>query len=92
MTFNSELHKGFDEFRRILREDHRTEILLMSYAEYSLQLFIIYHESFYNGILRKNSPLSKAFCAIGVEEPLDQFTLFVDSFYLYWHSQEPTIS
>ena len=88
MSFSVELHKGFSEFRRILQEDHTTDVLLMSYAEYSLQLYILYHESFYNGLLRKNSPLSKAFCAIGVNQPLDQFTLFMDSFYLYWHTQE----
>ena len=88
MSFSVELHKGFSEFRRILQEDHTTDVLLMSYAEYSLQLYILYHESFYDGLLRKNSPLSKAFCAIGVNQPLDQFTLFMDSFYLYWHTQE----
>lgn len=92
MSFSSELRKGFSEFRRTLQEDHTTDVLLMPYAEYSLQLYMLYHESFYNGLLRKNSPLSKAFCAIGVEQPLDQFTLFMDSFYLYWHAEETTIS
>ena len=92
MSFSSELLKGFTEFRRILREDHRTDILLMPYPEYTLQIYMIYHESAYNGILRKNSPLSKAFCAIGVVQPQDQFMLFMDSFYLHWHSEETTIS
>ena len=92
MSFTSELLKGFSSFRRILQEDHTTDVLLMPYAQYSLQLFILYHESFYDGLLRKNSPLSKAFCAIGVEQPLDQFTLFMDSFYLYWHTQDTAIS
>ena len=92
MSFANELRKGFSEFRRILQEDHTTDVLLMPYAEYTLQLYILYHESFYNGLLRKNSPLSKAFYAIGVVQPQDQFTLFMDSFYLYWPTEDTTIS
>lgn len=92
MSFNHELLKGFTEFHRILREDQRTDVLLMPYPEYTIQLYMLYHESAYNGILRENSPLSKAFCAIGVVQPQDQFMLFMDSFYLHWHTEETTIS
>ena len=92
MSFSSELRKGFSEFRHTLQEDHTTDVLLMPYAEYSLQLYILYHESFYGGLLRENSPLSKALCEIGVQQPLDQFTLFMDAFYLYCHTQETAIS
>jgi len=92
MSFTSELHKGFSEFQNLLQKDHTTDVLLMSYAEYSLQLYVMYHESFYNSLLSPNSPLSKAFREIGVEQPLDQFKLFTDSFYLYWHTHETPFS
>lgn len=92
MSFTSELHKGFSEFQNLLQRDRTTDVLLMSYAEYSLQLYVMYHESFYAGMLSQNSPLSKAFHEIGVEQPLDQFKLFMDYFYLYWHTQKTTIS
>ena len=88
MDFRTELSKGFSEFLRMIRKDNETAVLLMPYAEYSLQCFIIYRDALCKGLLHESSPLAQAFCDLGVTEPRDQLVIFLDTFYIHWHTQE----
>jgi len=88
MSFQSELHNGFFEFLHMISQDNSAELLLMPYAQYSLQFFIAYKDALYKGPLCENGPLAKAFCSIGIDEPCDQLLIFLDAFYIYWHTQE----
>ncbi len=88
MDFRTELYKAFSSFLSMIRKDNETDILLMPYAEFSLQCFIIYRNALEKGLLHEDGPLAQAFCQIGVDQPRDQLMTFLDTFYLYWHTQE----
>ena len=90
MSFANELRTAHLRFLAMLRKDCETDLLLMPYAEFSLQCLVIYRDTLYKGILRKGSPLSQAFCALNIDEKLDQLMIFLETFYLYWHTQADT--
>ncbi len=87
MSFHTELSKGFAAFLEMIQRDQETDILEMSYAEYSLQCYIIYHDALYKGLLRENGPLANAFCQIGIDQPRDQLVVFLDTFYINWRTR-----
>ena len=88
MDFRNELHNGFSEFLNTIQADNETDILLLPYAEYSLQCFVIYHKALYTGLLREGGPLAQAFCALGIDQPRDQLVIFLEHFYIYWRTQQ----
>ncbi|MBR5302059.1 MAG: hypothetical protein IKU38_04430 [Clostridia bacterium] len=92
MSFTTELYKGMSEFLSMIREGNATDVLLMPYAEYSLQCFILYQEALERGLLHKSSPLAQAFRNLGINEARDQLVIFLDTFYLYWHTQKDSFS
>jgi len=87
MSFIEELRSGHASLLSIIREDGHGDILLMPYAEYSLQCFIIYKDAIYHNILRENGSLAQAFISIGVEQPHDQLIILVETLYLFLHTK-----
>ena len=88
MDFINELRKGFSQFLSIIRKDGEVDVLLMPYAEYSLQFYVIYKDVLYKDLLRENGKLAQAFCSIGINQPRDQAVIFLNAFYLYWHTRQ----
>jgi len=91
MPFHAELCKGFSAFLEMIQKDKHTDVLLMPYAEYSLQFYVIYHDALYKGLLCENSPMAKAFRDIGIDQPRDQLLVFLNTFYLYWHTRQDSL-
>ena len=88
MSFHVELHKGFSSFLNTIQQDKETDVLLMPYAEFSLQFFVIYHDLLYKDILRESGPLAQAFCQIGIVEPRDQLCIFLEHFYIHLRTNQ----
>jgi len=88
MSLHVELHKAFSSFLDTIKKDNETDVLVMPYAEFSLQFFVIYHDLFYTDILRESGPLAQAFCQIGIVEPRDQLCIFLEHFYIYLRTNQ----
>jgi len=87
MSFIDELRSGHAGLLSMIREDGHEDILLMPYAEYSLQCFVIYKGAIYHDILRENGALAQAFLSIGVEQPRDQLVILLETLYLFLHTK-----
>ena len=88
MSFRQELSKGFCELEKLIRDNNEAELLLLPYAAFSVALFTTYHDVLYKGLLHPKRPLAKAFCELGIDEPNSQLLLFIDIFYIHWHTQD----
>ena len=88
MSFIDKLRIGHTRLLSMIHEDGHDDILLMTYAEYSLQCFVIYKDAIYHDILHENGALAQAFLSIGVEQPRDQLLILLDTLYLALHTKQ----
>ena len=88
MSFTNELHIAHLRFLSRIHKDGHEDILLMPYAEYTLQCFAIYKDTLCHDIFHENSALTKAFRSIGVEEGRDHLLIFLDTLYLCLRTEE----
>ena len=86
MLFRSELENAFTLLENMLIEGKSDELLVLSYAEFSLKCYVSYAEQIYSTILHKSAPLTRAFLSIGVDTPRDQLMILLDTFYLHLHT------
>ena len=67
-------------------ENQNSDLLTMSYAEFSLNCYVGYADRIYGSMLSDTAPLTRAFLSIGVDTPRDQLLILLDTFYLHLHT------
>lgn len=92
MTFIEELRRAFDQLHSMLEEDHNEALLDMAYAEFTLKCYAGYADQIRTVLLHNGAPLTRAFDAIGVDQPRDQLVLLLDTFYLHLHTAQNSLS
>ena len=86
MVLRSELEIAFSQLQNMFIENQNSDLLTMSYAEFSLKCYVAYADRIYGSMLSDTAPLTRAFLSIGVDTPRDQLLILLDTFYLHLHT------
>ena len=92
LEMTEELRFAFSQLRAMFLQDQNASLLDMAYAEFTLKCYVGYADRIYATLLRKGAPLTRAFDAIGVDQPRDQLIMLLDTFYLHLHAQPTALS
>lgn len=92
MSFIEELRRAFDQLHSMVTKDHNDALLVMPYAEFTLKCYAEYADQIRAVLLHNGAPLTRAFDAIGVDQPRDQLVMLLDTFYLHLHAAQNSLS
>lgn len=92
MNLTEELRRAFSQLKAMFLEDQNASLLDMAYAEFTLKCYAGYADRIYATLLRRGAPLTRAFDAIGVDQPRDQLLMLLDTFYLHLRTAQNALS